>query len=466
MKYGNTICAIATPLGNGGIAIIRISGKDALTIVNKMYTSKKNTTIETQASYTLSYGIIYKKNEILDKVIVAVFRSPHSFTGENTVEITCHGSLYIQQEIIKLLLNNGCYLAKPGEFTQRAFLNGKIDLPQAEAIADLISSSSSISHRLAFNQMQGAFSQELKKLRSQLLQFISLIELELDFGEENIEFVNHTTLLSSVCAIETTLLYLVQSFSLGNTIKNGIPVVIVGETNAGKSTLLNNLLNEDKAIVSKIHGTTRDSIEEVINIKGITFKFIDTAGIRNTEDEVEMLGIKRTYQKIHKSSVIIWMVDITYYNNNKEIKDIANRIVPLAKNKKLIIIFNKFDKLDLNKKKSFKEKFLLQIPAEHIYLSAKYNRNLDILEKTLLKVVNLVDFNYKNIIVTNLRHYKALKLALEAIQRVKKGLKTNIFFELISQDLRECIYYLGEITGEITTNEILENIFKNFCIGK
>lgn len=465
MKYEDTICAIATPPGQGGVAIIRVSGKEALAIVSKIYIPKaKNTTIENQVANTSSYGTIYKEKEILDKVITFVFRSPYSFTGEDTVEITCHGSIYIQQEITKLLLNNGCRLAYPGEFTQRAFLNGKIDLSQAEAVADLISSSSAATHRLAFNQMRGGFSKELKNLRFQLLRFASLIELELDFGEENVEFVDRIKLLNLALSIKNTLCHLVQSFGLGNAIKNGIPVVIVGGTNTGKSTLLNLLLKEEKAIVSTIHGTTRDIIEDVVNINGITFRFIDTAGIRNAKDEIETLGIERTYQKINKAFIVIWMIDITKLN--KETKCVADRIIPLIKDKKLIIIFNKIDKLDTNKQSVSKEKFLLHIPVERIYLSAKYKKNIDILEKALLKAANLSDLNYDNVIVTNIRHHEALKLALKAIQRVEEGLKTNISCEFISQDIRECTHFLGEITGEITTDEILENIFKNFCIGK
>ncbi|BAG83522.1 tRNA uridine-5-carboxymethylaminomethyl(34) synthesis GTPase MnmE [Candidatus Azobacteroides pseudotrichonymphae] len=464
MESGNTICAIATPPGQGGVAIIRISGKEALAIASRIYTPKaKNiTTIEDQAAYTSSFGIIHKENEILDKVVVFVFRSPHSFTGEDTVEITCHGSIYIQQEIIKLLLDNGCHLARPGEFTQKAFLNGKMDLSQAESVIDLISSSSAAAHRLAFNQMRGGFGKKLKNLRFQLLRFVSLIELELDF-EEDVEFVDRVKLLDSVLSIKDTLSHLIQSFSLGNAIKNGIPVVIIGETNVGKSTLLNHLLNEEKAIVSEIHGTTRDIIEDVINISGIAFRFIDTAGIRNTKNEIELLGIERTYQKIKKASIVIWMIDATKFN--KEIKHIADRISPLIMDKKLIVIFNKIDKLN-HSKQFFLKKKLPHISAEYICLSAKYKRNTDILEKTLLEAAKLSSLNYNDIIVTNMRHYEALRSALGALQRIEEGLKTNVSYELISQDIRECTHYLGEITGEISTDEILENIFKNFCIGK
>jgi tRNA modification GTPase len=465
-NYRDTICAIATPPGRGSVAMIRVSGEGAIVIVDKIYTPiTKHTTFRAQASYTITYGTIYKKNKILDKVIASVFRSPNSFTGEDIVEITCHGSVYIQEEIIKLLIDNGCFLAQPGEFTKRAFLNGKIDLTQAEAIADLISSSSDTSHSLAFNQMRGEFSKKLKNLRSQLLQFSSLIELELDFGEENTEFVNQTNLLSLVSSIENTLLRLIKSFDLGNAVKNGIPVAIVGETNVGKSTLLNYLLNEERSIVSEIRGTTRNSIEEVININGTIFRFIDTAGIRNTKNKVEVLSINRTYQIIDKAFLVIWMVDVTSFS--KRCKLITDRIISLTSGKKLIIIFNKIDKLNSDVRSSLKEKFLLKMPfVDHIYLSAKCGKNIDILIETLLKVVNFVNVDRGDVTITNLRHYKALKLALKSIHRIKNGLKTNIFSEFISQDICECTSYLGEISGEITSDEILKNIFKNFCIGK
>lgn len=461
----NTICAISTPSGVGGIAVIRVSGKDAFSIVDKIYTfSKKNALLSSQAPYTFSYGKIYKENEVLDDVIVGVFRSPNSFTGEDTVEITCHGSTFIQHEILKLLIQNGCVLASPGEFTQRAFLNGKMDLSQAEAVADLISSSSAASHRLAMNQMRGGFSKELQNLRFKLLDFVTLIELELDFGEEDVEFADRTKLLALAAIIKEMIGKLVQSFSLGNVIKNGIPVVIVGETNAGKSTLLNHLLNEDKAIVSNIHGTTRDIIEDVIIIKGISFRFIDTAGIRNTDDKIESLGIKKTFQKIDHASIIIWMIDATHFN--KEIEYIADKIVPRTKKKKLIIVFNKIDKLNSEEQSLLEEEFLPHIPAERIFLSAKFKKNTEILEHALLTAANLPEINNNDVIVTNIRHYEALSKALSAIERAELGLQNDIPADLVSQDIRECMHYLGEITGEISTDEVLGNVFRNFCIGK
>jgi tRNA modification GTPase len=367
-------------------------------------------------------------------------------------------------KILETLINKGASYAMPGEFTQRAFLNGKIDLSQAEAVADVIASASASSHRLAMNQMRGGFKKELQQLRSQLLHFVSLIELELDFGEEDVEFADRNQLINLADDIHAIIARLANSFSVGNVLKNGVPVVIVGETNAGKSTLLNLLLNDDKAIVSEIHGTTRDAIEDVINIKGITFRFIDTAGIRNASDEVEKMGIERTFQKINQAAIVIWMIDTTQFN--KEIEYIADKIVPKIKQKKLIIVFNKIDKISQEEQQILEEEFLPYIPAERIYLSAKYKKNIEKLEKALLKAANLPELNSNDLIVTNLRHYEALTKALESIERVKKDLKTKLSGDFIAQDIRECMHYLGEITGEITTDEVLGNIFKNFCIGK
>ena len=465
MLNDSTICAISTAPGVGGIAVIRVSGKNAFLVVDKIYKpSKKEISIEKQEANTLSYGKIYKDGELLDEVLVAVFRAPHSFTGEDTVEISCHGSVFIQQEILKLLLANGCELATPGEFTQRAFLNSKMDLSQAEAVADVIASASSASHRLAMNQMRGGFSKELQQLRGQLLNFVSLMELELDFGEEDVEFADRRQLIELAGAIREKIAGLVQSFSWGNVLKNGVPVVIVGETNAGKSTLLNLLLHEDKAIVSDIHGTTRDTIEDVININGILFRFIDTAGIRDTNDEIESLGIERTFRKIEQASIVIWMIDTTHFN--KEIEYIADQIVPRTKDKKLILVFNKIDKISLEEQQILEEEFLPQVPSERIYLSAKYKKNTEKLEKALLKAANLPELNENDIIVTNIRHYEVLSKSLESVQRVEEGLENHLSGDFISQDIRECMYYLGEITGEISTDEVLGNIFSKFCIGK
>ena len=465
MINNSTICAISTPAGQGGIAVIRVSGPEAITVCDKIFQpASEGKTICKQAPYTMNHGQIVKDNIVLDEVIVAVFHHPHSFTGENVVEISCHGSTYIQQEILKLLIEKGCQLAHPGEFTQRAFLNGKMDLSQAEAVADVIASASTASHRLAMNQMRGGFSKELQHLRSQLLNFVSLLELELDFGEEDVEFADRSQLFQLADDIQTIIARLANSFSVGNVLKNGVPVVIVGETNAGKSTLLNLLLNEEKAIVSEVHGTTRDAIEDVINIQGITFRFIDTAGIRDTNDEVEKMGINKTFKKIDQASIIIWMIDTTYFNT--EIEYIADKIVPKTQHKKLIIVFNKIDKISPEEQQILDEEFLPDVPAERIYLSAKYKKNTEKLEKALLKAANLPELKSDDVIVTNLRHYEALTKALASIERVKNGLTSNLSGDFIAQDIRECMHYLGEITGEITTDEVLGEIFRKFCIGK
>ena len=457
-----TICAISTAPGCGGIAVVRISGPEALAICDTIFKPHNPAkSLLTQKAYTLCYGSIQQGEETLDDVMAAVFRAPHSFTGEDVVEITCHGSIYIQQQILQLLVKQGCRIAHPGEYTQRAFMNGKMDLSQAEAVADLIASTSAGQHRLALNQMRGGFSQELKQLRDQLLHLTSLMELELDFSDhEELEFADRSELQALAAQIERVISHLADSFSVGNAIKNGIPVAIIGETNAGKSTLLNALLNEEKAIVSDIHGTTRDVIEDTVNIGGVLFRFIDTAGIRETHDTIETLGIERTFQKLEQASIVLWVVDQT--EAEQQIAQLSDRLLPLCEGKTLILVLNKSDlphsqlsivnsQLSINKVVS---------------LSAKHKEGIDQLKTLLLEAAQLPTLSQNDLIVTNARHYEALTHALESIHRVQEGLSTHLSGDFISQDLRECIFHLSDIVGDVTTDEVLGNIFRRFCVGK
>lgn len=460
-----TICAISTAPGTGGIAVIRVSGTNAFDVCDKIFQSKKEAdSIPTQKPNTVRFrNIINEKNEIIDEVLVTVFKAPHSFTGENVVEISCHGSLFIQQQILQLLLHNGAVLAKPGEFTMRAFSNGKMDLSQAEAVADLISSTTAASHRMALNQMRGGFSVELQKLRTQLLNFVSLVELELDFSEEDVEFADRKQLKDLAHKISKHITKLADSFRVGNVLKQGIPVALVGETNVGKSTLLNLLLNEEKAIVSDIHGTTRDVIEDLVNIDGISFRFIDTAGIRKTTDKIENLGIERTYQKIEQSEIVLWLIDCTQVTEH--IEWLTEKISNRAEGKKIILVFNKIDKLSDDEREVIDQLFN-QFKGERIYISAKNRTNTDQLQKALVKASRLKSISSNDVIVNNVRHYEALIKAKESIQRVSEGLISGISGDFLSQDIRECMHHLGEITGQISNDEILGNIFGKFCIGK
>ena len=460
----DTICAISTAPGSGGVAVVRVSGERAISICDKIFASKvKGKTLSNQKPYTLRYGSIVDNGEIIDDVLTAVFHAPNSFTGENTVEINCHGSVYIQQKILQLLIENGCRSALPGEYTQRAFLNGKMDLSQAEAVADLIASSSAGMHKLALNQMRGGFSNELIKLRTQLLDFTSLIELELDFSEEDVEFADRSNLKALANKIEQIICKLADSFSVGNAIKNGIPVAIIGETNAGKSTLLNQFLGEEKAIVSDIHGTTRDVVEDTINIEGVTFRFIDTAGIRETNDTIEGIGIERSFQKLEQATIVLWIIDLT--SPDKQTKDLAEIILPKAEGKQTILIFNKADLLT-KEQLEHKQALLSDVTASRIYISAKTEDSTDKIKRELLQSSSLPDHTKNDIIITNIRHYEALKKAQSAIKRVSEGIDNNISGDFLSQDIRECIHFLGEITGQITDSDILKNIFAKFCIGK
>lgn len=459
-----TICAISTAPGMGAIAVIRISGPEAFPISDHIFKAvSPDKSIATTESHTALFGHLYQEGQMIDEVVATIFRNPHSFTGEDTVEFSCHGSVYIQQKVIQILIKNGCRMALPGEFSRRAFMNGKMDLSQAEAIADLIASTSSSNHKLALQQMRGGFSRELDKLRKDLLHFVTMIELELDFSEEEVEFANRKDLNELADKMEKHLHKLKDSFRLGNALKNGIPVAIVGETNAGKSTLLNKLLNEDRAIVSNIHGTTRDVIEDTVNISGFTFRFIDTAGLRKTEDEIEILGIERTYQKIEQAHIVLWVIDSTMVTEH--IEWMAGKIIPRVADKNLVIIFNKSDKITKEEQQVLDTLFK-DYSKNRIHISAKKGENLDFLRAKLLEIAGLPDLERQDIVVTNLRHFEALSLAHEAILRVQTGLHDNQSSEFLSQDIRECLHHLGQITGLITSDEVLQNIFRNFCIGK
>ena len=462
----DTICAIATAQG-GAIGSIRVSGPDAITITERIFTPVK---VEKQLSdkkpYTLTFGHIHNEKEIVDEVLVSLFRAPHSYTGEDSTEITCHGSTYILQQVMQLLIKNGCRMAQPGEYTQRAFLNGKMDLSQAEAVADLIASTSAATHRLAMSQMRGGFSKELADLRGKLLDFTSMIELELDFSEEDVEFADRSALRHLADGIEQVITRLVHSFSVGNAIKNGVPVAIIGETNAGKSTLLNVLLNEDKAIVSDIHGTTRDVIEDTVNIGGITFRFIDTAGIRETNDTIESLGIERTFQKLDQAEIVLWMIDAT--DAKSQMEELSGKILPRCQNKHLIVVFNKSDLIREEQKKdiiSLLSSFSKE-DISSIFISARQRSGTDELQQTLIEAAHLPTITQNDVIVTNVRHYEALSRALDAIHRVQNGLDANISGDFLAQDIRECIFHLSDIAGEVTNDMVLQNIFQHFCIGK
>ena len=463
----DSIVALATPSGAGAIAIIRISGQDAIPIADSVFKSIKNKNLVSQKTHTLHLGHIVDGSKTLDEVLVSVFKGPNSYTGENTIEISCHGSTYIQQQIIQLLLRKGCRMADAGEFTLRAFLNGKLDLSQAEAVADLISSDNEASHQIAMQQMRGGFSNEIAKLREELLNFASLIELELDFAEEDVEFADRTQFHELLNRIEFVLKRLIDSFAVGNVIKNGIPVAIVGEPNVGKSTLLNALLNEERAIVSDIAGTTRDTIEDELVIGGIGFRFIDTAGIRETKDYVESIGIQKTFEKIEQAQVVLYLSPLTPKGgtldaeNIKEVQIEFEKIKNQFPLKPLIIIGNKKDLYSDNEIEHIKK----EIP-EILLLSAKNKEGVDELKNQLLSFVNTGALRNNETIVTNTRHYDSLLKALNEIQSVKFGLETNLSSDLMALDIREALYHFGMITGQVTNDELLGNIFANFCIGK
>ncbi|MCK8479757.1 tRNA uridine-5-carboxymethylaminomethyl(34) synthesis GTPase MnmE [Psychroserpens algicola] len=463
MTHQDTIVALATASGSGAIAVIRLSGNDAITIAESCFKSvTPNKLLSKQQTHTIHLGHIVEEERVFDEVLISVFKNPNSYTGEDVVEISCHGSLYIQQEIIQLFLRKGCRMANAGEFTLRAFLNGKLDLSQAEAVADLIASDNEASHQVAMQQMRGGFSSEIAKLREELLNFASLIELELDFAEEDVEFADRSQFKELVERITFVLKRLIDSFAVGNVIKNGIPVAIVGEPNVGKSTLLNALLNEERAIVSEIAGTTRDTIEDEISIGGIGFRFIDTAGIRETKDVVESIGIKKTFEKIDQAQVVIYLFDADKFKaQSSTLKVELEKIKNKYPQKPLIVIANKIDKVDdisISKLQS-------EIPEIKL-LSAKTGFGVDELTNSLLNLINTGALHNNETIVTNSRHYDALLKAFEEVQKVKYGLETGLSGDLLAIDIRQALYHFGEITGEITNDDLLGNIFANFCIGK
>jgi len=462
----DSIVALATPSGAGAIAVIRISGEHAITIGASVFQSVSGKDISKQKTHTIHLGHIADGEKTLDQVLVSVFKGPNSYTGENTIEISCHGSTYIQQQIIQLLLRKGCRMAQAGEFTLRAFLNGKLDLSQAEAVADLINSDNEASHQIAMQQMRGGFSNEIAKLREELLNFASLIELELDFAEEDVEFADRTQFYELLNRIEFVLKRLIDSFAVGNVIKNGIPVAIVGEPNVGKSTLLNALLNEERAIVSDIAGTTRDTIEDELVINGMGFRFIDTAGIRETKDVVESIGIKKTFEKIEQAQVVLYLIDGRWKmedgsQNLKQVKLEVERIKNQFPLKPLVVIANKKDLLSADEIANLQSEL-----SNVLLISAKNNEGIEDLKNQLLSFVNTGALRNNETIVTNTRHYDSLLKALEEIQKVNYGLQTNLPSDLMAIDIREALYHFGNITGEVTNDELLGNIFANFCIGK
>ena len=444
-----SICAISSPPGIGGVSLIRISGPNSFSIVEKIFSKS----LKEISGYQVLYGKIIEKKQIIDDVIVTVFKNPHSFTGENTVEINCHGSTFIQQKIIELLINNGARLALPGEFSKRAFLNGKLDLSQTEAIADLINSKSSAAHEIAIKQLKGGISSELKILRNKLIEFASLIELELDFSEEDVEFADRTHLNELIQDLTTHIDQLKKSFQYGNAIKNGVSTVIAGRPNAGKSTLLNNILNESRAIVSSIAGTTRDTIEEIITINGIDFRLVDTAGIRNTEDEIEKIGVAKTLEKINQSSLVIYIYD-SLSTNQKEVDEDLRKYI---ENKvPCLVIANKIDLLKSSK----------DIPKDHLTVSLKTTPNILEIKESIFELFERNNVHNESVVISNMRHFEALELAYNELIKVEKGLSENIPGDLIAMDIRQVLYYIGTITGDISSDELLGNIFANFCIGK
>ncbi|WP_422080567.1 tRNA uridine-5-carboxymethylaminomethyl(34) synthesis GTPase MnmE [Ulvibacterium sp.] len=462
MSHNDTIIALATPSGAGAIAIIRISGPTSIVLSSKHFRSVSGKDLAGQKSHTIHLGHIMDGERVLDEVLVSVFKNPNSYTGEDVIEISCHGSPYIQQEIIQLFIRKGCRMALAGEFTLRAFLNGKMDLSQAEAVADLISSENEASHQIAIQQMRGGFSNEIKKLREELLNFASLIELELDFSEEDVEFANRNQFKDLLSRIQQVLKRLIDSFAVGNVLKNGIPVAIVGEPNVGKSTLLNALLNEERALVSEIPGTTRDTVEDEISIGGIGFRFIDTAGIRQTQDVVEGMGIQRTFEKINTAQVILYLISaVEFEEQGTSFKLQIEKLRNKYSSTPLVLVANKEDLLDAEDSAQIKKEI-----GDVLLLSAKNGVGVEALRSKLLEFVNTGALRNNETLVTNSRHYDALLKALEEVEKVQQGMENGISGDLLAIDIRQALYHFGEITGEISSDDLLGNIFANFCIGK